>query len=129
MSTLKIFASFEFDKDNKLRGDFFGQAKTLTQHRVCNQSLSEPYPTQAWKSKARKAIQGCDVVVVLVGQDTHNAPGVKTEVDIARSLEKPVIQIRPRKWTYDGVHGLEKPMRWRWKRINIALEEVLNTGQ
>ena len=125
MSTLKIFASFEFDKDNKLRGDFFGQAKTLTQHRVCNQSLSEPYPSQAWKSKARKAIQGCDVVVVLVGQDTHNAPGVRTEVDIARSLGKRVIQIRPRKWTYDGVRGLEEPMRWRWKRINIALAEIL----
>ena len=126
VSTLKIFASFEFDKDNKLKGDFFAQAKKHTEHRVCNQSLSEAYPSQAWKSKAREAIKECDVVVVLVGQDTHNAAGVRTEVAIARSLGKRVVQIRPRKWAYSGVHGLGEPMRWRWKRIRRALREVLN---
>ncbi len=128
MTTLKIFASFEFDKDNKLRGDFFGQAKTLTQHRVCDHSLQEAYPSQEWKSRAKAAIRKCDLVIVLVGQDTQNAPGVRTEIAIARCLRKPVIQIRPRKWTCGGVPGLEKPMRWRWKRINKALDEVLKTG-
>ena len=34
MPILNIFVSFEFDKDDKLRRDFFGQAKTLTRHRV-----------------------------------------------------------------------------------------------
>ena len=124
MSTLSIFASFEFDKDDKLRGDFFGQAETLTQYRVRDCSLKEAYPSREWKSKARKAIAKCDVVVVLVGQDTQNAPGVRTEVDIARSLGKFIIQVRPRKWTYRGVPGLGSPMSWRWKRINKALDEV-----
>lgn len=128
MATLNIFASFEFDKDDKLRGDFFGQAERLTPHRVRNCSLREAYPSREWKSKAKKAIRKCDVVVVLVGQDTQNAPGVRTEVDIALSLGKPIIQIRPRKWTYGGVPVLEAPMCWRWKRINEALDEVRNRG-
>lgn len=124
MPTLRIFASFEFDKDDKLRADFFGQAKTLTRHRVRDCSLREAYQSRKWKTKARKAIGKCDVVVVLVGQDTHNAPGVQTEVDIARSLRRPIIQIRPRNWAFPSVPGLEDPICWRWKRINRALDEI-----
>lgn len=124
MPNLYIFASFEFDKDKKLRGDFYGQAKTLTPHRVRDKSLDEAYPAQEWESKAENAIRECDVVVVLVGPDTHNADGVAKEVKIARALKKPVLQIRPRKWTCGGVPGLDEPMRWKWKRINAELEKV-----
>ena len=49
-------------------------------------SLNQSYPNQVWKDKARTAIRGCDAVVVLVGQDTHNAQGVIVETDMARSL-------------------------------------------
>lgn len=125
MPNLYIFASFEFDKDKKLRGDFYGQAKTLlTSHRVYDRSLKEPYLSQEWEAKARAEIKKCDLVVVLVGPDTHNADGVAKEVKIARGLKKPVLQIRPRKWTCGGVPGLDEPMRWKWKRINAELEKV-----
>ena len=56
MATLGIFVSFEFDKDNKLKSDFFGQAKRETQHRVVNKSLNESYPNEYWQQEARKAI-------------------------------------------------------------------------
>ena len=127
MPTLDIFASFEFDKDNDLKNNFFRQAKdNNTQHRARNCSLREAYPTEEWKGKARQAIGECDVVVILIGQDTHNAPGVKTEVDIARSLGKPIIQIQPQKRTYTGVSGIENTVRWYWKRINRELDKVAN---
>ncbi len=126
MARLSIFASFEFDKDKKLKNEFFGEAKTRTQHRVRNCSLREAYPTQEWKDRAREAIHECDIVIVLVGQDTHNAPGVRDEVDIARSLRKPVFQIRRRKDNYTGVSGLESPIPWRWKRINQKIDELTN---
>ena len=45
-------------------------------------------PDEAWKNTARNAIRRCDVVVVLIGQNTHNAPGVIIETDMARSLKK-----------------------------------------
>ena len=124
MSSLRIFVSFEFDKDNDLKNQFFTQAKDLSPHRVVSSSLNEAYPTEEWIDKARSAIRGCDVVIVLMGQDTHNAPGVETEIDIARQLRKPIFQIVPQRRTYTGVHGLDQPIQWKWKRINKKLDEV-----
>ena len=124
MATLDIFVSFEFDKDRKLKKDFYGQAKKQTQHRIRNCSLNEAYPDDRWKNKAREAIRGCGVVVVLIGQDTHNAPGVIVETDMARNLGKPIIQVRPQGRPYKGVTRLEEPIAWRWKNINAKLDEL-----
>ena len=124
MANLKIFVSFEFDNDKDLKNNFFQQAKNNTPHRVRNSSLNEAYPTQEWKNKARAAIRECDVVIILVGQDTHNAPGVKTEVEIAHQLRKPVFQVVPKGRTYTGVPNVDTPIRWYWNRINRKLEEI-----
>ena len=94
MPTLRIFVSFEFDKDNDIKNNFFKQAKNETHHRVKNSSLNESYPDQHWQQKARKAIEKCDVVIVLIGEDTHNAPGVETELRIASQLKKPIFQVK-----------------------------------
>ena len=94
MATLNIFVSFEFDKDQDLKNNFYRQAKEETSHRIRDCSLHESYPDEAWKNKARNAIRRCDVVVVLIGQDTHNAQGVIVETDMARSFGKPIIQVR-----------------------------------
>ncbi len=124
MATLNIFVSFEFDKDDELKGDFYKQAKEHTNHRIKNCSLNEAYPDERWKNKAREAIRECDVVLVLIGQDTHNAPGVIVETDMARSLNKPVIQIRPKKRPYQSLSRLDDPIRWKWKRINARLDAL-----
>ena len=118
MPSLSIFVSFEFDRDSDLKNNFYEQAKRNTQHRVRNCSLNETYPDEQWKRRARKAIAECDVVVVLIGQDTHNAQGVVLEADIARSLDKPIIQIRPQGRPYNGLTRLEGPIPWRWTTIN-----------
>ena len=63
-------------------------------------------------------------MVILVGQDTHNAPGIKTEIKFARRLKKPIIQVRPQRRRYKGVVGVEPLIRWRWKRINRELDRA-----
>ena len=127
MPTLNIFVSFEFDKDGDLKNNFYEQARELTQHRVRNCSINEAYPDETWKSKAREAIGECDVVIVLIGQDTHNAQGVIVETDIARRLNKPVIQIRPQPRSYKGLTRLDDPIPWKWPTINARLDEI-STG-
>lgn len=124
MLDLNIFVSFEFDKDNDLKNNFYEQAKEHTQHRVRNSSLNEAYPDDAWKNRARAAIRECDVVVVLIGQDTHNAQGVIVETDMARSMNKPVIQIRPQGRPYNGLTRLGEPIPWKWIVINARLDEI-----
>ena len=127
MPTLSIFVSFEYPKDNDLKNSFYEQAKDLKQHRIRNCSLNEAYPDEVWENRARNAIRGCDIVVVLVGEDTHNASGVIVETDIARSLNKPIIQIRPQHRPYQGVARLGEPIPWRWTRINRELERIRPT--
>ena len=124
MSTLNIFVSFAFKKDRDLQNNFYQQAEHETHHRIRDCSLHESYPDEAWKRKARNTIRQCDVVVVLVGQDTHDATGVIVETDIARSLGKPMFQIRPQGRPYNGLTRLEKPITWRWKNINAKLDTI-----
>ena len=124
MATLNIFVSFEFDKDDELKCNFYKQAREHTNHRIKNCSLNEAYPDEVWKNKARNAIRECDVVLVLIGEDTHNAPGVIVETDMARSLRKPIIQIRPQGRPYQGLTRLDAPLPWRWTRINARLDAV-----
>lgn len=124
MATLNIFVSFEFDKDEDLKCNFYRQAEQHTHHCILNCSLNEAYPDEEWKNRAIEAIRECDVVLVLIGQDTHNAPGVNVETDMARSLNKPIIQIRPQGRTYQGVTRLDEPIPWRWTRINERLDAV-----
>lgn len=126
MPTVNIFVSFEFDKDKDLQNSFYQQAKEKTTHRIRDCSLHESYPDEAWKNKARNAIRRCDVVVVLIGPDTHNSPGVIVETDIARSLNKPIIQVRPQGRPYNGLTRLGQPIPWRWNRINTELDRIAN---
>ena len=76
------------------------------------------------ENKAREAIGECHVVVVLIGQDTHNAQGVIVETDMARSFGKPIIQIRPQDRPYNGLTRLEEPITWRWRTVNAKLDEI-----
>lgn len=125
MTILRIFVSFEFEKDNNLKNSFLVQAKKQTPHRVTNCSLDKAYQGQAWKSRAREAIRECDVVFVLVGQDTHNAPGVLVETDMARSLNKPIIQVlsqNARRQNYKGIPHVQDGVSWKWEVINRRLD-------
>ena len=124
MPTLNIFVSFEFDKDKDLQNNFYKEAKKYTQHRIRDCSLHESYPDDEWKKKAREAIEVCDVVVVLIGEDTQNAPGVIVETDIARSLGKPIIQVRPQRRPYKGLTRLGEPIKGKWRNINAKLDEI-----
>ena len=125
MAVLNIFVSFEYDKDKELVNAFLEQARELSPHRVKNKSLRESYPDETWKKKASDAISECDVVVVLVGQDTHNAQGIIVETDMARSFGKPVIQVASKgRRDYRGLTRLDKPIAWKWATINRELDRV-----
>ena len=127
MARLNIFVSFEFEEDNNLKNSFYVQAREQTQHQVRNCSLNKEYPDEAWKNRARQAIQACDVVFVLVGQDTHNAPGVLVETDMARSMNKPTIQVlseKARRNNYKGIPHLEDRIPWKWDVINRRLDHL-----
>ncbi len=127
MSKVRVFVSFKFNKDKKLRDDFYGEARNGDSHHyILDSSLREDYPEEKWLDEARDLIRKCDIVVVLVGQNTHNARGVEKEVTVTHQLEKPIFQVRHRRKTWGKVKGAGELIDWKWKKIDAKIEELLN---
>ena len=127
MAKVGVFFSFEFDRDKELYGNFFAQAKDESRHAIRNYSLNETHPPKddSWKVQAEAHIRRSKVGIVVVGQDTHNAPGVKEEVRIAKRLCKPIFQIQPQKQDYGGVDGAGEIIPWKWDKIDAKIDELL----
>ncbi len=76
-----------------------------------------------WKNYLRDKIKGCDALICLIGQDTHNATGVIYELSVASSLGIKIIPVRIPK-TYRGVPKIIsklKILNWDAREINDEL--------
>lgn len=123
---VNVFLSFEFGKDDDLHHNFYAQAKHCSDYEIIDFSLNEVYhPDSQWLNKARKQITLSDILIVVLGEDTHNAPGVIKEVGEANQLKKPMFQVRPQRRTTGEVRGAGKVIPWKWKRINAKIAECL----
>ena len=128
MAKVKVFLSFEFDRDNELHHNFYAQAERGDScHKIEDYSLNEPYKPHddEWLKKAKDLISCSDIVIVVIGEDTHNAPGVEKEVTIANQLRKPIFQIRPPNSTGGAIPGAGEEIPWKWKKINAKISECL----
>ena len=127
MAKIKVFVSFEFEKDREHYRRFRGEAPGRSCHKIEDNSLNEPYKLHddEWVRKAREKISGSDIVIVVIGDDTHNAPGVKEEVKIAKKHHKPIFQIRPQSRTGGPIRGAGEMIPWKWKQIDAKISECL----
>jgi hypothetical protein len=124
MAKTKVFVSYDFDNDKKLYDFIIGQAKLSdSPFEVSDHSLKEAAPQKDWEAKARAAISRADRFIVMLGPKTRNAPGVKKEVAIAKSLGKTRFQIigytnGSRDWAVadDGV-----TYSWNWPNLKKLL--------
>ncbi len=127
MVKVKIFLSFEFDRDKELYRGFFGQAAKHSCHEIEDSSLNEAYRPHdnGWLKNAQAQIFRSDIVIVMLGEDTHNAPGVEKEVTIANQQDKPIFQIRSKNSTSGKVPGAGDVISWKWKKIDAKISECL----
>lgn len=124
---VRVFLSFEFGKGNELHRNFYSQATRHSKYEIIDESLNEQYhPDPLWLNKARKQIALSDIVIVVVGEDTHNAPGVEKEVGEAHQLKKPIFQVRPQKQTAGEIRGAGEVIPWKWKQIDAKIAEKLS---
>ncbi len=56
MAKVGVFFSFEFDRDKKLYGSFFAQAKEQSRHAIRNYSLNKVHPPDDWKVEAENLL-------------------------------------------------------------------------
>ena len=125
MAKVGVFFSYEYDRDKELYGSFFAQAKDESRHAIRNYSLDKVHPPKDWEEEAEKRIAQCNLVIVVIGQDTHSATGVEEEVEIAKRLDKPIFQIQPQKQNYGGLDGAGEIILWDWDKIDAKIDELL----
>ena len=125
MSKTKVFISFDFDNDKKLKDFFIGQAKlTDSPFEVADWSLKEEKPEDEWEAKAEANIMRSDVVIVMVGPKTHSASGVKKEVAMARKHSKKIVQVIGYKnGDYTRVEDAGTLYKWDWDNIKKILKK------
>lgn len=128
MAKVGVFFSFEFDRDNELRGSFFAQAKNESRHAIRDYSLDKVHPPADWTEEAEKQIAQCDLVIIVIGQDTHSSTGVEEERKIAKRLNKKMFQIQPQKQNYGGLNGAGEIIPWEWDKIDAKIDELLGLG-
>lgn len=128
MANVKVFISFDFDRDEELHRNFYSQAnRGDSSHNIEDCSLNEAYREHSgkWQEKAERQIRKSDIVIVIVRDDTHSSAGVRIEVDITNRLGKPIFQIRPKKVTAGPVRGVQKLIRWKWKQIDAEIDAIM----
>jgi hypothetical protein len=89
MAGTRVFISFDFDYDEKLRDALIGQSRLPdSPFDITDYSVREAF-TGDWQEKVRKRIRQVNQVAVICGHHTDKATGVSAEVTIARAEGKP----------------------------------------
>ncbi len=123
MKKKPVFVSFDFDNDRVLKDFIIGQARLPdSPFDVTDHSLKEAAPERDWESKARAAIKRAELVLVLVGPNTHRAKGVLKEVAMARAEDVPIVQvIGYRDGNYTPVPNAGRLYAWSWDNLKRLL--------
>ncbi len=123
MAKKKVFVSFDFDNDKKLKDFIIGQSKLAdSPFEVIDHSLKEAAPEQSWETKANSAIKRSDIVIVMVGPYTHRSSGVLKEIRMAREANKHIVQIIGYKdGDYTPVPNAGRLYRWNWENLKGIL--------
>ena len=121
MAAKRVFISFDYDHDNDLRGNLVAQAKRpespfsirdwSVQHRI----------EENWRKEVRSRIRRSDLVIVICGEHTHDAPGVAGEITIAREERKPYLLLKGRRKKTCTKPAMalstDKIYNWTWKNL------------
>ena len=118
-----VFLSFEFEKDAGRRGTFIGQAEKLCDFVIIDKSLPSAQHGDRWRQTAKERIRSSHVVIVLLGPDTQNAPGVKDELSLAGEVGCPVVQLMPQEKNYGLVAKNGAVCEYKWDTINRMLRD------
>ena len=123
MAKTRMFVSFDFDNDRVLKDFILGQAKLAdSPFDVVDHSLKEAAPERDWENKARAAIGRAEVVLVMVGSQTHRAQGVLKEVAMARDAGVKIVQIIGYKeGDYTPVPNAGRLYAWNWDNLKKLL--------
>ena len=128
----KIYVCYSSD-DNDFRNAFAGMMlnpNTSIEHiPVIDKENKRPQGEEAVKKYILSLMKDCAAVAVLVGNNTHSAPVVKWEIEVAKSQQKPFIVARI-EGTSGGAPSLVREIseiKWDSEEIDKALRDALGS--
>ena len=127
MARTKVFVSYDYDHDAQLKDTLIGQSRLAdSPFSINDASLLQATPE--WQQKARAAVGSCDVFIVLLGEHTHQAQGVRREARTARDLGKRRFQLRKRGQFPTRLDGAGEVVAWKWKNLKRRLSSPTTTA-
>jgi hypothetical protein len=125
MAKKRLFTSFDYDNDARLRDLFVGQSKhSDTPFEFVDFSV-KAHMSGDWKEQVRRRMRGCDVVCVLCGENMRTATGVSVEVQIAQEEEIPYFLLAgyvEKNCTKPvAARVSDKMYRWTWENLKTLI--------
>lgn len=117
MAKTKVFISYDYQHDQDMKNNLIKESRRPDSPFSINDvSLNEIIPE--WQQKAREAIYDCDVFVVLLRENTHQATGVLREVQMAMQLNRKRFQLREKGHNPKPIDNAGEVVAWRWNNLN-----------
>jgi DNA-directed RNA polymerase subunit L len=123
----RVFISFHVDDENQVNL-LRHQAKNSDQMEFIDYSVKEPFD-EKWKTQCTERIRQSSVIVVAIGERTHEREAVDWEIRKAHELGKPVIGMRIYSDKNDKVpramveHG-DRVVQWNLETIQSEIDTV-----
>lgn len=124
MAKKRVYVAFDYD-DLDVKQNLIQQSSLNCPFELVDASIHRAVPSE-WAREARRLIASSNLVIVLCGEQTHQAKGVFTELQIAQEIGKPYFLLRG---TRVGVPTCPKNARatdqiwtFRWSTIVTLLE-------
>ena len=116
MATVHVFLSFDLDHDNDCRQRFVDEIGPESGHFVVDDwSIREV--AVDWEEKARKRIANVDLMLIICGEHTDEAPNVNRELAFARAVGTPYLLLDGRPGaSKKPAAALERDRLLEWKR-------------
>lgn len=125
MATKRAYVAFDFD-DIDAKNELFRQSRLPEcPFELMDCSIEKPI-LKGWPQIAEQRIKGCDCLIVLCGEQTHQAGGASTEVQFAQAEKKRIICV--------AISGIDTPTppkniakgtpiyTWRWPTLTTLFE-------
>ncbi|MBT9132844.1 MAG: hypothetical protein DDT32_01687 [Syntrophomonadaceae bacterium] len=115
----RVFVSFDYENDKELKDLLVGQSRlSYFPFEIIDWSMKEAAPQRNWEREAKGRIKRSRKVVVVAGRRTHKAPGVIKEVEMARELGVPVMQIIGlKRGKCPRVPNAGRRYKWTWENL------------
>jgi hypothetical protein len=123
MTKIPVYVSFDVANDHILR-EFITTMSHMydSPFEIISYSSKKSILFFTYQNNLRNEIKKSDIILILLGPDTHKSKIVQLEVQIAIEENIKIIQMNGyREVSYSMVAGTKKSYRWDWDNLKLLM--------